>query len=66
MIGPGNSGNEGFARRLNRRQWMEENPDRKLTETEEMAFTAVFCTMIGMIATIGVLQGMQAIDGMSR
>lgn len=66
MIGPGNAGGEGFARRLNRRDWMEDNPDRKLTEVEEMVFTAVFCTMLGMIGTIGIVQGMQAVDGMSR
>lgn len=59
MIGPVKSGGEGFARRLNRKDWMDENRDRKLTETEERFACVALCTMMGAIGALALVAGIQ-------
>lgn len=60
MIGPTNSGSEGYARRLNRKDWMDENRDRPLTQAEETVFCVVLCTMLGAIGALALVAGIQA------
>lgn len=66
MIGPAKSGGEGFARRLNRREWQAENRDRKLTQAEEMVFCVVLSCCCGGLMAAGLLCGIDAAEGMSR
>ena len=60
VIGPGHPGAEGFARRLNRNVWLAENRDRRLTDTEEMAFALVLSVAMGGLMAIGLVTGVEA------
>jgi len=65
VIGPTNSGGEGFARRLNRKDWLAENRDRRLTHAEETVFCVVLCTMMGAVGALALVVGIQAECGPS-
>lgn len=57
MIGPTKSGSEGFARRLNRNDWIEANiaPTTK-SEAVDACFATVFCISLGSLMAVGAVE----------
>lgn len=64
MIGPGKPGGEGFARRLNKAEWMDQNASAgTLSEAAGRAFLTVIAVGIGAICTASIFQGLGAPSG---
>jgi hypothetical protein len=60
MIGPGNSGGEGFARHLNRKEWQRENCEpNDICKPLPVALPTTAGVLVGILIACSAVAGIQ-------